>query len=299
MSFMSEVSTKENSRYYDTKYASVDVSNVGRSSYIVRKGESLWNIAKDYLKNKDASNAEVQEMMYKIAKLNNKDSLESINDIKEHDVIYLPEDLPVGSKPCYVGDWFEGGPGKVTTPRVVEKSGAEMAAESASKIKEIIELQDPAATYGQRQLYRLSLIKKIPEQLKIEHGKAGVKYWQELLLNPDEKSMVIEKSYTYSPVQPSALHIVKKSDGPYSQTEAHLYVQADKDGRLKYAAFYTPGVQMNNISFDFTLDKNGSLAVQDRYANNYKEIEKLSKEEYGGLIEVLQKYLDKELKASN
>ena len=305
MIFMSSDYTAHDSgKYYETQYASTKVDTSHKSEYVVKKGDSLWNIAKKHLNDNDATNAEIQEMMYKIAKLNKKESLAAINDIQVADVLYLPEVEPEGKGDiCYVGDWFHNGASAkksqaASTPLKPEKSGAELTAETSAKIKKIIEPQQVGATYAQVQIHRLKYLNKIPDELYAEHGKAGIKYWTEVLSGKQDKSIIIEKSYSSSPTIPTALHIIKKtSANPYSPTEAHLYVQADENGNFKRVAFDSPGVDMNSISFDYQLEKNGDLSKPHGSAASRKTLDILPKNEYNAMINVLQEYLDRELAA--
>lgn len=62
--------------------------------YVVKKGESLWKLAKNELG--DATNAEISEYMLRIAKLNGLDTCEKMNSIKVSQKIYMPETV---SKP--------------------------------------------------------------------------------------------------------------------------------------------------------------------------------------------------------
>lgn len=66
---------------------------VKTDSYKVKKGDSLWNLAKQEL-NKDgkkASNQEISNYMLLIAKMNGMDSYEKMNDLKYDQTIFLPD----------------------------------------------------------------------------------------------------------------------------------------------------------------------------------------------------------------
>ena len=300
MSFMSfDYAVKDNSKYYQSQYAETKVDTSHKSKYVVQKGDNLWDISKRHLNDKDATNAEIQEMMYKIAKLNKKDSLEAVNNIKVNDILYLPEVEPeVNPKVCYVGDWFRyENPVKSNNVQITqEKSGADMAAETAKKIVKAAGGSIYSLDYNGKEVYQVRDKNKIPRELYAEHGKAGIKYWAELLAAGKGDSLKVEKSYSHSPVEPTALHIVKKIDSnPYSPTEAHLYVQVDKNGKLQKVAFNSPGVHINSISFDYILEKDGVLQRPLIAMSQTENLDNLSKEEYGALINVLQEYIDREL----
>ena len=300
MSFMSfDYAIKDNSKYYQSQYAETKVDTSHKSKYVVQKGDNLWDISKRHLNDKDATNAEIQEMMYKIAKLNKKDSIEAVNNIKVNDVLYLPEvELEVNPNVCYVGDWFRHeNPVKSNNVQVTpEKSGAELAAETAAKIIRIAGKSLYSLKCNGKETYQLRGKNKISRELYNEHGKNGIKYWAELLAAGDDSSLKIEKSYSFSPVVPTALHIVKKMDSnSYAPTEAHLYVQADKNGKLEQVAFNAPWVHINSISFDYILEKDGVLKRPLGAMSQTEKIDNLSKEEYNMLLTVLQGYLDREL----
>ncbi len=299
----SDYSAKDNSMYYETQYATTEVQTTNKSEYVVKKGDSLWNISKEHLKKKhvtNATNAEIQEMMYKIAKLNQKDSLEAINNIKADDIIYLPEEMTdVKNETCYVSDWFQRGPANSATskPEIkVEKSGVQLAKETTEQIKKIIDAPS-TMNYNQQLLYQARAKNNIPTELFTAHGKAGIKYWTELLSDEPKSSLIIEKTYSYSPTnRPTSLHIIKKAKNtPYSATEAHMYVLVDKSGKLKKVAFNTPGVRINSLCFDYELNNKGILSKSSNLNSKVLELEELPESEYSTLINKLQEHLDREL----
>ncbi len=294
----SEVMTTDN-KYYKTKYESVNVDRTRTTRYKVKKDDNLWTISKEHLKNKNATNAEIQDMMYKIAKLNNKDSMEEINSLKINDVIYLPEAAQEkGAESCFVGDWFQPGPPKKAAAPVVQESGIQMAKKTTEQIKQLVpELN--VLEYNQHQVYQVQNRNSVPPELYTAHGKAGLKYWSEILSGNSDGSLIIEKSYTYSSTKPTALHIVKKIDtNPYSPTEAHMYVQTDKSGKLEKVSFNAPWVHINSISFDYELKKDGTLSKPGAFVSSLVKIEQLPEEQYKELLNTLQEYLDKELPKS-
>ena len=58
---------------------------------VLKKGDSLWNIAKEAVGGQKASNAEISEYMLLIAKTNGLDTYEKMNKIKVADTIYMPK----------------------------------------------------------------------------------------------------------------------------------------------------------------------------------------------------------------
>ena len=64
-----------------------------KEEYSLKKGDSLWSLAKKCLNDKTASNAETANYMLLIAKLNNLDSVEKMNGLKVGQKIYLPDEI--------------------------------------------------------------------------------------------------------------------------------------------------------------------------------------------------------------
>lgn len=58
---------------------------------VVKKGDSLWNIAKEAVGSSKASKADISEYMLLIAKANGLDSFDKMNNIKAFDKIYMPK----------------------------------------------------------------------------------------------------------------------------------------------------------------------------------------------------------------
>lgn len=57
----------------------------------LKKGDSLWNIAKEAVGGSKATNAEISEYMLLLAKANGLDSYDKMNSLKVADTIYMPK----------------------------------------------------------------------------------------------------------------------------------------------------------------------------------------------------------------
>lgn len=57
----------------------------------LKKGDSLWNIAKEAVGGSKATNAEISEYMLLLAKANGLDTYDKMNRIKASDTIYMPK----------------------------------------------------------------------------------------------------------------------------------------------------------------------------------------------------------------
>ena len=62
-----------------------------KKEHVLKKGESLWGLAKKELGNKNLSNREIRDYMFLIAKLNGLDTVEKMNGLMANQKIYLPE----------------------------------------------------------------------------------------------------------------------------------------------------------------------------------------------------------------
>lgn len=80
----------------DTEYFNITISKTpevkAEKEYTIKKGDSLWGIAKNTL-GKNAKNGEILDYTYKIAKLNNLKSPKEMSSLKINDKIYLPENV--------------------------------------------------------------------------------------------------------------------------------------------------------------------------------------------------------------
>ena len=63
-----------------------------KKEHILKKGESLWSIAKQSL-HKNASNQEISTLMLLIAKMNGLTTVEKMNNLKAAQKIYLPDGI--------------------------------------------------------------------------------------------------------------------------------------------------------------------------------------------------------------
>ncbi len=275
--------SKESNTYYNNKYASTPVNCDDKVAYKIKKGDNLWNIAKKHINKENASNAEISEMMYKIAKLNDKKSLEAANNIEVNEVIYLPSSEK--AKPETPAQQ------KHTPPQDPVKQAYEVS----DKINDII-IPKGDASYNAKALYKLENIKNIPESLYKEHAQAGVGYWDKTLSDTENK-FVVSKSTSFSPVIYTGLSVIKKKDNnPYGRTESHLYIETDANGKVQEVCYNVPGADVNEIGFDYKVDINGNLYRHNGTFNNYKKIGKLPPQEYKHLMQQAQQYFDKHIK---
>ena len=266
--FNSVTYTAEERAYYNSKYSTTPSYNGDKTAYKIKKGDNFWNLAKKVVDKENATNAEISDMMYSIAKLNGCKTIESINSIDVGDVIYLPS--------------------KTAKEKLDVK-------ETAARINSIITPQGQKLNYSKAYLYKLQHVNDIPESLYAAHGEAGIDYWN-TVLNDKQSNLTVEKSYTYA-AKPTGLHIVKRDNNKkYGPTEAHLLVQVDKNGQVSSVSYNSPGAKIHDTSFDFELDADGNLKKPVMMGARYKTLKELPEDEYQSLIKTLQQYIDKELK---
>ena len=73
-------------------YVMKNLPDVKRGNiHTMQKGDNLWNLAKQALNKKDATNQEINNYMLLIAKLNNLETVEKMNSLKVSDKIYMPD----------------------------------------------------------------------------------------------------------------------------------------------------------------------------------------------------------------
>lgn len=262
--------------YYKQQYDAAKPSSENKVSYTIKKGDNLWNIAKEKLNKKNAKNSEIQGFMYQIAKLNNLNSLESANSLDINDVIYLPSSSDSQSA-------------------VHSGSDTKKVRDSKTTAAEINKILEPEGmNYFDTMRYKQKHIDSVPVELYTENGKAGINYWADML-NKDSK-LFFQKSYSSSPTKPSGLVITKKeNDFPYGKTEAYLLVQVDDNGKFKEVAFNTPDVKMHRIQFDYELDSNGNLKRPSNAYGGMEVLDKMKKEEYQQFVQALQKHVDEQI----
>ena len=269
-------------RYMQKKLEQTPVSEK-KATHTVEKGESLWSIAKEHLGKKNATNAEVQDFMYKIAKLNNKTTPEDFNTLYVDDVLYIPE-ADISTKKS----------AQRTKPQESNLSNLEKVKNAAKKLVALTSPDSSDDNYSRKLITKYQKLKTIADKDFEKHGHAAFNYWTDLLC--ENKNLKFEKSYSINPVEPSAVVIRKKEgDFYYSGTETIIYAHINPDGTVKKISFEAPGFDIKDISFDYEVDENGSLKVVDLNRAGYKKIGKVSQQEYNALKQILEQRINEYL----
>lgn len=283
-------------KYYTQKYNSANPDSKNVQKYTVKKGDNLWNIAKEHLNKKNASNADVSDMMYQIAKLNKKQTIESANNIKADEVLLLPKSgLTQTTKTNNSGNSKKTQ--QVQQHQQTQHSQLSTQAKltkTRNEVKQILFPNGENLTYSQKNRAKLENKDKINNKLYAQLGKDGANAWTEMLADPNSK-LINENSYTYKST-PTGLVITKKDNNQrYGNTVAHMLVQVDDNGKISEVSYNAPELHINSIRFDYVVDSKGNIKRPSSFGH-YQTIDKMPQEDHKKFINELQNYVDKNLK---
>lgn len=196
------------------------------STYVLKNGDSLWNIARNEIsknKEKKASNKEISEYMLLIAKLNNLDTVEKMNGLKYSQQILLPENNPLSA---------------ANNSGIKSKTDAEKSIdENISTLKNDKSVYAVKASLGrtQKQLYHVFNSHKYP-------------------------------------------------NGYTSTSHPVMSFNVDKSGKVVEVTFNDIN-DKNPIKYDYKLDNNGTITVNDGlYRKKQGQISKEKFEELEGIL---------------
>ena len=219
--------------------------------------------------------------------------MDAANSLKVDDIIYLPDVESPRLSRCEVKNWF-------LAPKLKHKaeqrlSPQKLAKVAADKINKYIVPEGSDFSRSQRQIYKLNNLDNVPKELYKEHAVAGIKCWNEYLSNPDNSLKITKGNLSLSNVK-GAIHIVKKSSDKYDATTvASMYVVADKNGKIREITFNSPELRINNIAFDYQVNRDGSLSKITNGGVSSYSLASLSNEDYEVLVSNLQKLLDERI----
>ncbi len=291
--------------YYAQKYNSANPNPKNVQKYTVKKGDNLWNIAKEHLNKKNASNADVSNMMYQIAKLNKKQTIESANNIKADEVLLLPKSVQIQSSKTSAAEQ------QTKTNNIVKSKKTQPVQQhqqsqhsqlstqakltkTRNEVKQILFPDGEILTYSQKNKAKLENKDKINNKLYAQLGKDGASAWTEMLADPNSK-LINENSYTYKST-PTGLIISKKDNNQrYGNTVAQMLVQVDDNGKVSEVAYNVPELNINPIRFDYVVDSKGNIKRPSSFGH-YQTIDQMPQEDHKKFINQLQNYVDKNLK---
>lgn len=221
--------------------------------YIVRKNDSLWNIAKREL-GKKASNQQIADLTNAIAKLNKFDTEQKRNNIKVNAKIYLPSEAKHQDtmlnrpKPRKVPHYEWGSddfkPKKVQNkpvPATPQKTQPPKKV-AAPKTKPVQVKTKPAP---------------VKQHATVPQAKSNaLKGFDKVYTNIFNKDMRVEKAFFVPAIKTKLYHIYTTSaDG-----RMHLRGSCEKDqnGKIKLISFNGEN-KINSFGYDYVLLANGNI----------------------------------------
>lgn len=276
-------SAKDIQAYIDKRLSETPQTEKG-GIHRVEKGENLWTIAAKYLGKSKPTNAEIQDFMYKIAKLNNKETIEDFNTLDINDTLYIPEvsanESAAAKNKATPSNSRKNHAEAKQEPKL---SNAEKLEKAIRQLNELTAPDSPYATYTQKTLTKYNKLQTVPTEVFEAHGHAGFNYWTEQFKN--NKNLITEKSFSVNPLKPSAVVFrIMNNDG----TRISLYASINNDGTLKNVAFDAPGFDVKNISFDYTVGKDGKIVMAAPSGFGKLEIGQISSEEYNAMVKAIE-----------
>ena len=270
--------------YATAQYNAAKPNEKGKKKYIVVKGDNLWNIARTHIQKNNAKKSEISNFMYEIAKLNKKSTVKAMNNLKVNEVLYIPNNnnskiakaqpktntakttkqTPINSKTSASKN--------TTKPQIAKKQITPLTGinylQTSKEINKILTHPNSRVNYTEKMIYKQNQIKKIPPKLYLAHGKAG---------------------------KPSAL-IISKREGNncWGKIQAEIYVNVNDKGKVTSFSYNTPGVNINDIAFDYKVSTNGKMEKPTDYGY-YNTIATLPKTTVAKLTNNLQHIIDKKL----
>lgn len=297
--------------YATAQYNAAKPNEKGKKKYRVVKGDNLWNIAKTHIQKNNAKKSEISNFMYEIAKLNKKSTIKAMNNLKVNEVLYIPNNnnskiakaqpktntakttkqTPINSKTSASKN--------TTKPQIAKKQITPLTGinylQTSKEINKILTHPNSRVNYTEKMIYKRNQIKKIPPKLYLAHGKAGIDYWTKTTAGKNaENKFFYEKNYSYDG-KPSAL-IISKREGNNCQgnIQAEIYVNVNDKGKVTSFSYNTPGVNINDIAFDYKVSTNGKMEKPTDYGY-YNTIATLPKTTVAKLTNNLQHIIDKKL----
>ena len=249
--------------------------------------------------------------MYEIAKLNKKSTIKAMNNLKVNEVLYIPNNnnskiakaqpktnTAKTTKQTQINSKTSASK-NTTKPQIAKKQITPLTGinylQTSKEINKILTHPNSRVNYTEKMIYKQNQIKKIPPKLYLAHGKAGIDYWTKTTAGKNaENKFFYEKNYSYDG-KPSAL-IISKREGNKCQgaIQAEIYVTVNDKGKVTSFSYNTPGVNINDIAFDYKVSTNGKMEKPTDYGY-YNTIATLPKTTVAKLTNNLQHIIDKKL----
>lgn len=299
--------------YAIAQYNAAKPNEKGKKKYIVVKGDNLWNIARTHIQKNNAKKSEISNFMYEIAKLNKKSTIKAMNNLKVNEVLYIPNNN--NSKIAKAKAQPKTNTAKTTKqtpnnqktsvaknttkPQVTKKQTAPSTEanylQTSKAINKILTHPNSRVNYTEKMIYKQNQVKKIPQKLYLAHGKAGIDYWTKTTAGKNaENKFFYEKNYSYDG-KPSALIITKREgNNCWGKIQAEIYVNVNDKGKVTSFSYNTPGVNINDIAFDYKVNTKGKMEKPTDFGY-YNTIATLPQSSVAKLTNNLQNIVDKKL----
>ncbi len=298
------------SSYATAQYNIAKPNEKGKTKYVVAKGDNLWNIAKTHIQKNNAKKSEISSFMYDIAKMNKKSTLKAMNNLQVNEVLYIPNSnskitktQPKTSTAKTTKQTSINPKTSVskntTKPQITKKQTTPSTEvnylQTSKAINKILTHPNSKVNYTEKVIYKQNQIKKIPAKLYLAHGKAGIDYWTKTTAGKNaENKFFYEKNYSYDG-KPSALIITKREgNSRLGAVQAEIYVNVNEKGKVTSFSYNTPGVNINDIAFDYKVNTKGKMEKPTDFGF-YNTIATLPQSSVAKLTNNLQNIVNKKL----
>lgn len=298
------------SSYATAQYNIAKPNEKGKTKYVVAKGDNLWNIAKTHIQKNNAKKSEISSFMYDIAKMNKKSTLKAMNNLQVNEVLYIPNSnnkitktQPKTSTAKTTKQTSINPKTSVskntTKPQITKKQTTPSTEvnylQTSKAINKILTHPNSKVNYTEKGIYKQNQIKKIPAKLYLAHGKAGIDYWTKTTAGKNaENKFFYEKNYSYDG-KPSALIITKREgNSRLGAVQAEIYVNVNEKGKVTSFSYNTPGVNINDIAFDYKVNTKGKMEKPTDFGF-YNTIATLPQSSVAKLTNNLQNIVNKKL----
>ncbi len=245
--------------YYNSVMAKLpEVKN--KSVHTVRKGETLWNLARKNLNKKKVTNNEINNRMLLIAKLNNMDSVEDMNNLKVNQKIYLPSQNSAGQT-------------------VQNNKSSRTKAVVNNKIKPVIKKN----TNKQQAPVKTRVVsRRTDAEQSVNSALKTIKY---------DKTVKVEKVNLYLSDCYHVSNQTKSRFGSFlNKNNMVMSFSVGQDKKINSIYLEDSKRNLNVYGYDYKIDSNGTIR-ENQYPYNVKG--KLSKQENNQLRLELQKTVKK------
>ena len=320
--------------YYNLTMAKIPEVKQGQE-YTVKKGDSLWAIAKKQLGN-NAKRADILNYSYQIAKLNKFKNIKQMNLIRVNDKILLPETektqqtVPVASnnpQQTKTQTVQKAQTSKVsdakpkTTPVTLQPAKDEISASPIVPWDSRWQYQSNWA-FNQNPINPAQTSVKTPEKKtspapKVIRPSKPAKPAETPVAKPQEKPKPKSNAQLgFDAIKNEILNAgmenlhatssegfysdiyyltIRNTNRPSQRNEIHAAFACDKKGNLQEISFDGQKDEME-LHYDFTMHKNGTITQSDQYGIETRTVDKIDKKEFEDLEKILKQVIENDKK---